>query len=175
MAPSARVTSLEALETFKAALCEFATGARNALAGVETELARVTDWLEQQTAHWRREIQKREESLIRAKGELTLRRYSAGSGTKRDCTEQELAVARAQAALKHAQQKQEACRRWAVRLPRDMEDCRGPAWLLGGMLDSDVRQAIAFLGQKVTALEGYVAVKAGPGPAAAPAPPTNDS
>lgn len=161
---SARVTSLQALEAFKAALARFAGTAQNALAGAETQLHRDSDWLEQQTAAWRAEVMRREELLVKAKGELTQRRYSAGQGHKRDCSEQEMAVKRAEAALQHARQKRDACRRWANLLTRELEECRTPVRHLGAVLDSDLRRAIAFLEQKLAALEKYLAVTSEPPP-----------
>ncbi|MCC6416956.1 MAG: hypothetical protein IT429_01765 [Gemmataceae bacterium] len=158
MARSARVTSLEQLEALKAALCRFTAAAQNALAGVEVDLHRVADWLDQQTDDWRRAVTRREELLVRAKGDLTLRRYSAGGDRVRDCSEQEMAVKRAEAALHHARQKLDACRRWSRTLPRELEECRGPTSQLASLLDADLRQAVAFLEQKLRALEGYVAV-----------------
>jgi hypothetical protein len=158
MAQSARVTSLHALEALKAALCRFASAAQNALAGVDTELSHVAEWLEQQTASWRKEVLRREELVVRAKGDLTLKKYTAGRGGFRGSTEQELALAKAQTALKHAHEKQEACRRWARILPRELEECRAPAGQLACMLDADLRQAVAYLEQKLLALEGYLAV-----------------
>jgi hypothetical protein len=153
MAPSAHVTSLQALEQFQVALCRFAAAAQNVLAGADAELRRAADWLEQQTRQWRAEVLKREELLVRAKGQLSVRRWTAGKG--QGCTEQELAVARAQEALRHAEQKRDACRRWANVLPREQEECRAPAWRLGCALEADLPQAVAFLKQKLAALEAY--------------------
>ncbi len=165
MARAARVTSVHALEVLKAALCRFASAAQNALAGVDVELHHAAEWLEQQTASWRREVLRREELVVRAKGDLALQKYSGGRGGFRAVTDEELALAKAQAALKHAQEKQEACRRWSRILPRELEECRAPAQQLACMLDADLRQAVAYLEQKLRALEGYLAVTVAKAPA----------
>jgi hypothetical protein len=164
MTRSARITSLDALEAMKAALWRFASAGRNALDGVEMELHRAAEWLEQRTAYWRAEVMRCEERVVHAKGQLKLRKSSAGRGGFRDCSEQELDLRRAEAALRHAQEKQQACRRWARTLPRELEECHGPARHLGCMLEGDLRQAVGFLEQKLAALEGYLAVTAAPAP-----------
>jgi hypothetical protein len=170
MATHARVSSIDAITQFRASLCNFGVDATNALAGLDLQLRRVFEWLEQQGDFWVREVRRCEELLFRAKAEL-LQRKSMGTGGKGPgYTEQELAVRKALAQLQHAQEKVENCRHWARILPREVMECEAPARVLGGLLESDLRKGLAVLDQKTAALEAYLAVAlpASSAPTAAP-------
>ena len=154
MSSSARVTSLDALKTFRAALCEFRADAKDALGAAELEIRHVLDWLQQQLKHWRAEVRRCEEDVVRAKAELVQRKYSKAD--RRGYTEPELALKKATARLEEAQQKVERTRHWIRALPQEVTEYEGPARQLAGMLDAELTRAIALLGQRIEALEAYV-------------------
>lgn len=164
----ARVTSIQAVEAFRTALAEFVTDARDALCAVDAEVRRSEDWLAEQHKHWQRELRKRHEDLLRAKNELASRKYQNRDGRGLGSTEQEKAVKKAQARLEEAETKLANCRRWAPLLHHAVHEYQGPARQLGGVLDTDVLQALAILHNKLAALEAYlnIAPPAMPGPAA---------
>ena len=56
MSQSARVTSIEMLVDFRAALCTFGERAGEILSSVQMAVARASDWLENQTTYWQREL-----------------------------------------------------------------------------------------------------------------------
>src|SRR5690348_13242278 len=110
MAQAARVTSIDAIEEFKAAWCRFGTDAGNALANLDLQIRRAFDWLEDQTKFWKTEIRRREELVVRAKGELLQRKYSNRDGRGQGCTDQEIALEKALAGLDEAQTKLRNCK-----------------------------------------------------------------
>src|SRR5262245_9124854 len=111
MSQSANVTSLEALTAFKAALCEFRVEVQKALCSVEHDIQRNFEWLEERLKFWQQEVRRRQEDVVRAKAELTLRKYGNRDGRGLGSTEQEAALAEAQLRLRQAEDKVRACRR----------------------------------------------------------------
>ncbi len=158
MAQAARVTSIDALDEFKAAWCRFGTEAGNALANLDLQIRRAFDWLEDQTTFWKSEIRRREELVVRARGELLQRKYSNRDGRGPGCTDQEIALEKALDSLDEAHTRLRNCKRWNQTLPREVMECQGPARVLTGFLESEFRQGQAVLQQKILALEAYVSL-----------------
>ncbi len=154
MSQSARVTSINALKELKVALCGFSLRAKEALCSIELEIRRTFDWLDQQLKHWQQEVRQQQEVVVRAKGELDQRKYGCADG--RGYTEQEVALKKALERLRHAEAKVETTRRWIHVLPRAVTEYEGPGRQLGGMLDAELRHAVAILDQKIDSLEAYV-------------------
>jgi hypothetical protein len=160
MSQAARVTSIDAIEQFKAAWCRFGTDAGNALANLDLQMRRAFDWLDEQASFWKREIRRREELVVRAKGELLQRQYSNRAGTGPGTTDQEIALEAAKARLHEAESKLRNCQHWSQTLPREMMECQGPARQLTGVLESEFKTALGVLEQKILALEAYLALTA---------------
>ncbi len=169
MATSARVTSLAAIEEFKAHLGEFAIDAANALANIDLQIRRASDWLEERGKFWQREIRERHEDVLRAKSELMQRKDLWGPGRGPGTTDQEAALELAIRRLREAEEKLAHCKRWARVLPQELIDCQGRNNQLGGMLEGDLKRATALLEAKLRALEEYLAITA-PSGSGTPAP-----
>jgi hypothetical protein len=160
MSQAARVTSIDAIEEFKAAWCRFGTEAGNALANLDLQIRRAFDWLDEQTNFWKQEIRRREELVVRAKGELLQRQSSNRHGLAPGTTDQEVALDKARERLHEAQRKLANCKHWHLTLPREVMECQGPARLLGGVLESEFKTALGVLVQKILALEAYLTLTA---------------
>jgi hypothetical protein len=176
MASSAHVTSIDALAAFKADLARFGSDASNALAGLNVQIRRAFEWLEGKLKEWQHQVGRRQELVTRAKVELIQQEYGHGEGRGPGYTEKKLALQKAQTRLREAEAKVAACQHWVNALPQEVIECDGPARQLAGVLESDMRQALGLLEQKVRALEAYIALTptaaAGPETAAtAPTPP----
>jgi len=167
MRQSARVESVEVLDTFRTALAKFAVAARGAVGSAASEIQRTLDWLEDQLKHWQAQVFRRQEEVGRARSELMQRRWSHNKGVGRGATEQEMALAEAQRRLREAEAKVAAIRRWQRLLPEAIKEYEGPARQLAGMLDADLRHSLAILDTKIAALEAYAALTA---PTTAPVP-----
>jgi hypothetical protein len=128
------------------------------------QVRRVFEWLDEQTAYWQKEIRIRQEEAGRAKAQLLQRQGMGGArGEGPGYTEQKIALEEAMERLREAGQKLENCRHWAITLPREVNECEGPARQLAGMLEADLRKAVALLEQKIRSLEEYVQITPGAG------------
>jgi len=165
---SAQVHSLEKLIDFQAALATYSHHAKEALTSVEMEIRRAQGWLEERLEFWHAEVRRCEEEVFKAKQELAGRRLMKVGDRPADTTEQEIALARAQQRLRHAQEKQAACRRWQRDLPDAIAEYQGHAVNCQSMLESDLPRMSAFLDRKMDLLEAYAQV------AASDAPPPGD-
>src|SRR5690348_8993727 len=108
---SAQLHSLERLLDFQAALATYAHHASEAISGMEVEIRRTLQWLEQQLALWHAEVRRAEEDVFRAKQELARRRLMRFGDRHADTTEQEITLAKAQQRLAYAEEKYAACKR----------------------------------------------------------------
>lgn len=170
MSGSARVLSIEALEAIKVSFVRFRMDAGKALDAVEQDLRRILDRLEDQQKYWQRMIRTCQDEVNRAKSELARRKMGYERGTGPGCTEQEEALDLAKRRLQHAELKSDKSRQWNRSLPQAVLEYEGPARQLGGFLDVEVQQAIAYLEQKIRSLEAYLATQAPAAPQLAPAP-----
>ena len=77
MPDQAHVTSLEALEKFRASLITYLTKARPALEEVSSDILRTRLWLENdQRSHWETQMRKRAKELEMAQSALSTARFS---------------------------------------------------------------------------------------------------
>jgi hypothetical protein len=167
MSESAQVTSLEALQAFKAALARFGVEAQKALYAADAEVRHAVEGVQRQLDYWKRQIRERQEELTKAKTALIQRRWGHQDGKGPGQTEAELAVRHAERRVREAEEKLAVCQRWQRQLPQAVQDYEGPARLLSGMLESSLKQSVVLLDNKIATLEAYVALT----PAALPAAP----
>lgn len=163
----ADVRSIQTVLDWRADLANYGEILAEAMAGVDLELRRAFDWLEEQLALWKRAVRSCEEDVVRAKAELSQREYQTFDGRVPDCTVQEKNLRVAKARLEHAQDKVELVRRWIGRLPKMIDEVHtGPSRRLKNLLEADVPNAVAELGRRAAALEAYADLR----PDCAPAP-----
>jgi hypothetical protein len=158
MQPPARVTSIDLLRDFRAALAGFRADAQDALAAVELELRRAFDWLAERRQYWQRQARELQDEVTHAKAELSRRQMVLPGERVPDCTQQLKALRKAQQMLAHAEGQVERSRRWEPALRRAVDEYEGPARQLGGLLDADLPRAQALLERLVASLDAYVAV-----------------
>lgn len=166
MSQSARVNSLDAVKALHAALARYGPEAQEALGAAEMEIRRIFDFLHNQLNHWQRQVEKRQEDVNRAKADLTHAR-AIRQGERSGYVEQEIALRKAQNRLREAEEKVVVTRRWLLHLPQAIHEYEGPARRLAGLLDSDLKQGLAVLENKIAILEAYMAVRVAEPPPAA--------
>jgi hypothetical protein len=157
MSESARVTSIEALKDFRAALIVFCEEAKESLSAVDMETRRTVDWLAQQLAGWQRALRDRQEEVSKAKAELFRRQLPAISGEKPDCYEQKKALRRAQERLREAEEKIDRCKQWARELPRAVDEYAAPAQQLAQFVEGDPPHAVILIDRILDTLDAYTA------------------
>jgi chromosome segregation ATPase len=170
MSQSARVHSIDAIKALHAALARFGPEAREALGSAEIEIRRVCDYLQDQLKYWQRQVERRQEDVNRARSDLAHAR-AIRQGERSGYVEQEIALRKAQARLREAEEKVVVCRRWILHLPQAINEYEGPARRLAGLLDADLKQGLAVLENKINVLEAYMALEAADAPSPPPAPP----
>ena len=153
MATQVRVTSIDALDRFRAHLIIFLTEARRAVDEVVDEVRRTRLWLQHdQRLHWEAQVRRWRKLLDQARGELLSARISDLRTTS---TAQQNAVLKAKRGLNEAEEKVRNVKHWN----RDF-DSRADALLksltgLRDYLDHDLPKAVTFLVQAQRALQAY--------------------
>ena len=172
MANQVRVTSLDALESFRADLIIFLSRALGAMDEVGDEVRRTRSWIHHdQRTHWENQIKKRRRVLDQAEQDYMSARLSA----LRDSTAgQKQAVLKAKRALAEAEEKLAKVKAWI----RNFDGCVDPLQKrLSGLrdfLDLDMPKAIAFLVQAQKTLDDYTQIPAPESTASAPAASSGD-
>jgi hypothetical protein len=154
MADKAQVTSVEAIEAFRARLIVFLGQARPVLEEIGGELARTRLWLQNdQRAFWELERRRRERRLEDAKQELFNATISAlPTGT---AALLQMNVHRAQRAVQEAEAKLKLMHRWDSELDNHAAPLLKMTEQLHGFLATDMARAVACLDQTLKALDSY--------------------
>jgi hypothetical protein len=155
MSESAKVTAIDAIGDFRAALIAFGEEATDALCAAEAEIRRTGEWVEDELKHWQGEVRAAETAVFQAKTELTRRKMMRMGDGPIDTTDQELALRRAKAWLEHAEDQVEKTRAWIRAWPKTVSDYRGPSGQLKMLLEGDLPRASALLARKLAALQAY--------------------
>ena len=156
MAERAQVTSIEAIESFRADLILFLSKVRPTLEEVSDEVLRLQFWLQNdQRRHWENELRRRSRKLEEAKQEM----FNAALSHLQEATAlQHLAVQRAQRAVREAEDKLDSAKKWE----RGLEDRTAPLVKqveeFHGFLTIDMGRAVAQLVQIIRTLEAYARV-----------------
>lgn len=169
-APGADVRSIPALRDWLGAMTVYRDAAADAVSGINQEIRRGYDWIDQQTSLWQRAVRQCEEEVTQAKAELAARKFPGWDGKMPDTTLQERNLRRAKARLEYAEEKAATCRKWAAALPKQVEETySGSGHRLTTVLDVDVARGMAVLARRLDALERYAGMTLDVASAAPPA------
>jgi hypothetical protein len=153
MATQAKVTSIDALDTFRAALTVFVTKARTAVDNVRDKVKRTRNWLQhEQRMHWEGEIRRRQRQLDQAKQELYSARLTKMTGT---ITMREAVVRKAKAAVEEAEQKLRNVKKWNQNFDAAADPLMKKLDGFKEFLDHDMPDAITFLYRASEILAAY--------------------
>lgn len=160
MSEFARVTSLDALRDFKAALIDFAEQAGLALSEAQSDVQRTVGWLtNDRMVHWQREIKKRNEKLALAKSEL-FRKQLESNDTRTSAVVERKNVARAEQAVQEAEEKVKNCKKWKTALERELMLFRAQCGQVAGVVASDIPITIGRMEKMMDALHRYISLAA---------------
>ncbi len=153
MPPEARVTSVDALDDFRARLIVFAEKASVAVDDALDDVSRTRSWLEgEQRQHWENQLRRRSRDLETAEQEL----FSARVSNLRDATRnQQPAVRKARLAVEEAQQKLAVLKKWNRHYDGEIAPLAAQLEKLRALLSADLRQAASLLGRSVEVLAAY--------------------
>ncbi|SRR5712691_11790706 len=156
MAQRAQVTSVEALEDFRATLIVYLSKARPTLEEVSADVLRTRLWLEnEQRTHWEIEVRRRHKELERAQQELFSARLS---NLRKETAAEVMAVHRARRSLDEAQTKLLTLKRWLREFDAASQPLVKQMEKLHTVLANDMVKAVAYLGQAVNTLDAYANV-----------------
>jgi chromosome segregation ATPase len=153
MAIQAKITSVEAIELFRAALIVFTSQARPALEEISSDVLRTRLWLENdQRRFLENELRQRNKKLDQAKQELFTARLSDFQETT---SLLQMTVNRALDAVRDVEARLGALKKW----DRDLDNRSSPMLKevdqLHSFLTGEIPKAIAYLAQVVRALDAY--------------------
>src|SRR5438093_3615998 len=171
MANPAKVTSLDALESFRASLIIFLTKANRCVDEVRDEVRRTRHWLQNdRRLHWEGEVRRWRKILDQAQQELMSARMS---GLRETTSAQQAAVLKAKRMVAEAEDKVRSVKLWN----RDFDGCADPLTKrlegIRDFLDHDLPKAITYLVQALRTLEAYAETQSPNTAAAPPSEPEN--
>jgi hypothetical protein len=156
MSQQAQVTSVEALEAFRAQLVVYLAQMRPVLDEITNEVLHTRSWLEDdRRRHWQQEFRLRSRKLEDARQEL----FTASMSKLGDATSfQQMAVQRALRDLRVVEEKLVVVKKW----DRELDNKTGPLVKqmeqLHGFLSVEMERAVAYLDLAIRALDAYRSV-----------------
>ncbi len=160
MATQAKVTSTEALETFRANLIIFRGKAKKSVDEVAEQVSRTRMWLQQdQRTHWEGEFRRRTKALQQAEQELSSARLTAHNESA--MMARQAAVAKARRAIAEVDDKIRRVKSWTQNYDSRVDPLAKRLESLRQYLDTELPKAIGYLANAQKILDSYAS---GPGP-----------
>jgi chromosome segregation ATPase len=153
MAQGANITSVEALDSFRAALVLYLNKARPTLDEINSEVVRLRVWLESdRRVYWEKQVRRCALKLEEAKQAV----FSAEMSNLRETTSAErAAVTKAQRDLAEAEQKLTHVKKWISDFESRVAPLSKQLERLQSFLSSALPQASVHLAQSIKSLEQY--------------------
>lgn len=155
---SARLQSIDTLKDVKAAVADFADAVKRTLTGVDADVARVGQWLNQdRPAYWKARVRRCEDEIAKAHADI-MRKKLIAAPEPASVVEEQKALDAAKRRLAHAQRKLDNVRKWGPVWDREAmlykTACRG----LTETIHRDMPAAAARLDHLMVSLEEYLRV-----------------
>ena len=175
MSNPAHVEPIEALKMFRRALIKFIEAAGVALGDAESEMQRRLNWLEnEQDSYWQGQIRKRQEEVSKCRDAVRQKKlFKDFAGRTPSADQEEKALRIAMARLEEAERKLVSVRRFARKLPREIEVYKGTVQRFATTVQTDLPTAAGKLDAMIRKLEEYAAL--GPAAAASTAAPGEEA
>jgi hypothetical protein len=155
MSTQVRIYDSRALLDTKAALVKFAEQVTGALANVDSDISRLSQWLHQERpAYWKHEIRKREDKVLAAKTDIQRKIISQAPEPPSLVLERRV-LQRAQASVDGARARLEKVKQWSPRWERDALLYKTSVSALSEALYRDIPLALSRLEQMMLSLEAY--------------------
>ena len=164
MPDRAKVTSLEAIEAFRAKLIIYRDKAGRVLDEVSDEVIRTRLWLEtDRLTHWESQIRRLTRELEQRQQEL----FSAQmSGLREASYMQQVAVQKAKRAIRDAEEKMQTVKHWRRQFDHQIEPPARQVEKLRHTLGHEMGMAVAWINELTKTLSAYAELSP-----SAPAPP----
>lgn len=159
MPERAKVTSLEALEDFRARLIVYREKASRVLDEVGDGVTRTRLWLEtDRPAYWQNQLRHLNRDLEQAQQELFSARLS---GLRDSSVSQQMAVQKLRRSIRDAEEKTKTVKQWQRQYDTRVEMSARQAEKLHHFLEHDLAKAIAFLNEAIRSIAAYAELRLG--------------
>jgi hypothetical protein len=156
-ATNARVTSIDALDDFRAKLLVYIARARRLLDDVNDDIIRTRVWLQSdRLPHWKKQVWLRQKELAMADQELMTARLS---DMPEAVQARRLVVNRCKAALRETEERLERVKHWIKQYGTAVEPKAKVIVQMRQVVDHELRKAIAFLEQSAATLADYAEIR----------------
>lgn len=160
MSKSANMRSLDAVRQFMAAVVQFQSEARTALAALDTQLNRTIFWLERDRPEfWKREIEKCMREAADARVRLHQCRMRRTGDFRPSCIEEVKELEKARRDLNFAQKQIPVVRQWRINALHEANEFHGRCSQLVQMLERELPQLLGLLQKSVERIETYAGVR----------------
>jgi hypothetical protein len=154
---SANISSPEILKDFKVRFIKFGEICRQSIAGVNSDAHRTLQWLQHDQVHyWKRELQKADEMINRARSAYLLARFGSPHAQKASYVDEQKVLRRCERRREDVQKKIETVKRWSSVLEQQAGKLLGPVNILSNVLEIDGPNAHARLEEMIRNLEDYL-------------------
>jgi hypothetical protein len=158
MAPSAaKVTSIDAMRSFRVALIAFQEELSRAVVSLDLECRRPLEWIEHDRArYWPREVRRASDAMNEARLNLERCLLTIDPNDHRSCYDERKQLEAAKRRLAFAEAKVQAVQQWKQRLKKEVEEFQVQTAKAKEYLDVDLPRAVAQLNRMLDALDRYL-------------------
>lgn len=156
-ATNARVTSIDALDDFRAKLLVYCARARRLLDDVNDEVVRTRVWLQSdRLPYWKKQVWLKQKKLAAADQELMTARLS---DMPEAVQARRIVVNKCKAALRETEARFERVKKWVKHYGSAVEPKAKVVIQMRQVVDHELRKAIAFLEQAASTLAAYAEIR----------------
>lgn len=157
MPQQAKVTAVDALETFRSNLIVYVSQARPALEEVSADVVATRVWIdEDRRTFWENQLRRRTKALEQAQAALFSARLS---NLRKETAAEQMAVHRAKRALDDAESKLRLLKKWHREFDSQVQPLLKQIEKLHTVLANDMTKAVASLAQTINTLSAYTEVQ----------------
>ena len=157
MSNSAQVTSVDAVVSFRGALCTFQEQAAHALMALDEQGLKALQWLETEApAYWRGQVRRWYDEVAKARAALETCHMRKVGDHRPACLEEQEALRHAQRKLREAEDKIESVKRWAQKVREELDEYRGRVMRFRESVSGGVPRSLALLDRTVASLDSYL-------------------
>jgi hypothetical protein len=162
MSGAARVDDVDPIKDFRVYLIKFQEMANRALGDADSDVHRMTRWLEGEAAtYWNNQIRKRQEALAKAEEAFRFKRlYKDASGATPSAVEEQKQVKICKERLQHAQEKMANVKKWSKELQKQSTLYRGGVAGFTNNVNAGMKTAYSHLGSILDHLDEYFGITA---------------
>jgi len=153
---NAHIDSPEVIRRFRVQLVRFGERCRSALEETYSDVRMVRGWLQREMhAHWKRQLQRRQEAMEKARREYAEARQGNRYMGKTSAVDEKKALDRAIRLKEDAELKLRAVKKWSLLLEQEIGKRLQPCRSLDARLDTLIPQALARLDGMLDSLDAY--------------------